>query len=493
MIEARIDPNFDSWRGAARKLLGAATHPDDILWTDGTGPAALPMFAGKMPAASPAAVCVPAGFIAIAKTVSLHRSPDRWALLYRALFRLARENPHLLEIETDEEVHRLREMEKHVRRDLHKMHAFVRFRRIEQPDGCEQFVAFHRPDHLILPAAGPWFARRFAIMHWTIFTPDASVAWDTRSLHFGPGAPASVITQEDELEELWKTYYASIFNPARVKIAAMKKEMPVRHWRTLPETQIIDDLLHNASNRVEEMVRKSTPRKNPDGSMPAKSAAEFIPEPANRSLPALTAAARGCKGCALYCHATQTVFGQGPGSAALMLVGEQPGDQEDLTGQPFMGPAGQLLDEVLGQVGIDRAQCYVTNAVKHFKFERRGTRRIHAKPSAREVVACKPWLEAEVQTLKPRMILALGATAAQSMLGPAFRITQNRGQVLHNTPWAPWFMATFHPSALLRIPDAKLREQSLQQFTEDLQKAADQLHGGPQATGLDPRADAIGR
>jgi DNA polymerase len=203
-------------------------------------------------------------------------------------------------------------------------------------------------------------------------------------------------------------------------------------------------------------------------------AARFVP--ASRSLPMLQKAAASCQGCDLYCNATQTVFGQGPSDAIAMFVGEQPGDQEDLAGQPFVGPAGKLLDEVLRDVGIDRSLCYVTNAVKHFKFEQRGHRRIHAKPSAREMSACKPWLLAEIETIKPRMIIALGATAAQTMLGPEFRITRRRGEIITNSSLVPWFMATLHPSALLRIPDPLLREQSQRQFVEDLKNAAEEIH-----------------
>jgi uracil-DNA glycosylase len=198
----------------------------------------------------------------------------------------------------------------------------------------------------------------------------------------------------------------------------------------------------------------------------AQSAAEFVP--AKLGLPALAKAAAKCQGCRLYCNATQTVFGQGPAGAFCMFVGEQPGDQEDLAGKPFVGPSGLLLNQVLEQVGIPRDEVYVTNAVKHFKFEPRGKRRIHSKPSAREVAACRPWLEAEIKTVGPKMIVCLGATAAQSLLGSAFRLTQHRGEVQKDTPWAPWVLATVHPSSLLRIPDQAARREAREQFADDL-------------------------
>ena len=161
-----------------------------------------------------------------------------------------------------------------------------------------------------------------------------------------------------------------------------------------------------------------------------------------------------------------------------MFVGEQPGDQEDRAGKPFVGPAGKLLDDAMQEAGIPRDEVYVTNAVKHFKLEPRGTRRIHAKPSAREVGACRPWLEAEIETVKPEMIVCLGATAAQSLLGPAFRVTQHRGEPITDTKWAPWVMATVHPSALLRVPDPAMRESSYAQFLDDLKVVAKQIKSG---------------
>jgi uracil-DNA glycosylase family protein len=202
------------------------------------------------------------------------------------------------------------------------------------------------------------------------------------------------------------------------------------------------------------------------------SAADFLPT--RITLPQLREAATKCRGCDLYCNATQVVFGAGPAHALAMFVGEQPGDQEDRAGKPFVGPSGQLLDEALQAAQIPRDEVYVTNAVKHFKFEQRGTRRIHSKPSAREVKACRPWLEAEIQVVKPQMIVCLGATAAQSLMGSAFRITQHRGEIL-KTDWAPWLLATNHPSAIIRMPDAEMRRQAREQFFHDMNVVAKQL------------------
>ena len=190
--------------------------------------------------------------------------------------------------------------------------------------------------------------------------------------------------------------------------------------------------------------------------------------PAERSLESLRQAAASCRGCDLYLTGTQTVFGEGRRQAEVMFVGEQPGDQEDRAGHPFVGPAGHVLDEALEEVGIDRATVYVTNAVKHFKWVARGRRRIHSSPNAREVRACRPWLENELAEVKPRVVVVLGATAAQALLGPAFRVTQQRGKALEGTGVARYVVATVHPSSILRMPDDATRQASRAAFVDDL-------------------------
>ena len=197
-------------------------------------------------------------------------------------------------------------------------------------------------------------------------------------------------------------------------------------------------------------------------------AAAFLPE--SRSLNRLRQAADGCRGCPLYKNATQTVFGEGKSDARLMLVGETPGDQEDLAGHPFVGPAGRLLDEALEAVGIERKDGYVTNAVKHFKWEPRGKRRLHKKPSAREAAACRPWFLAELEAVEPRTIVCLGATAAQALLGREFRLTRDHGKP-QSSDYAPWIVATYHPSAVLRAPTPEDRSKLKQALVADLKAA----------------------
>ena len=202
------------------------------------------------------------------------------------------------------------------------------------------------------------------------------------------------------------------------------------------------------------------------------SAAEYLPK--HPTLSALRDEVQRCHGCDLYRYATQAVFGEGPRSARIVLIGEQPGDEEDRQGHPFVGPSGRLLNKALEEAGIQRSDVYVTNAVKHFKFEERGKRRIHKKPRVSEVKACQPWLLAEISLLKPQVIVCLGATAAQALLGPKFRLTKERGKFVEH-PWGPRVTATIHPSVVLRAPDAEQRDQEYREFVDDLKRVRNML------------------
>jgi uracil-DNA glycosylase family protein len=204
------------------------------------------------------------------------------------------------------------------------------------------------------------------------------------------------------------------------------------------------------------------------------SAVAFLP--ARKSLTSMREAVRGCRGCPLYQHATQAVFGEGARTARLLLVGEQPGNDEDLAGRPFVGPAGRVLDEALAEAGIDRGDAYVTNVVKHFAWTPKGKRRMHRKPNAREIAACLPWLEHEIELLKPKVLVCLGATAAQALFGPSFRVTRDRGQLVE-TPLAPRALATVHPSSILRAPSDADRRKAMKDFTRDLEVVASLLDG----------------
>ncbi|MDQ6699363.1 MAG: UdgX family uracil-DNA binding protein [Acidobacteriota bacterium] len=469
--------SYQDWRDKARIYLRNRVSPGQLMWRDAHDDqtALEGLFdTASRPAAAGPAPRVPKKFIELAGAVACFRDPERWNLLYRVVYRLTHGAPHLLEIEVDDDIRKLLLMAKSVGRDIHKMTAFVRFRRIER-DGAEEFVAWHRPDHLIVDRAAPFFVRRFGSMRWAILTPDRSAYFDTEQLRFGPGLPRSEAPQADVLEDLWRAYYASMFNPARVKVKAMKAEMPIRHWATLPEAQLIPDLLGAADRRVTHMSEKQP-----------TSARLFIPPDAE--IDELRSAASQCRACRLCEQATQTVFGEGPANARVMMVGEQPGDHEDLQGRPFVGPAGQLLDRALRDAEIDRAALYMTNAVKHFKFHRDGKRRIHEKPRGVEIAACKPWLDAEISAVRPELLVCLGSTAAQSLIGRDFQVTRERG-VFFPRASGQTLLATIHPSAILRMPDAARKEDEYRQFVEDLKSVkqrmttSQRLPSGPQIPG----------
>ena len=462
-----IEPTFDAWREAVRPLLSAGTPPEAVDLADSANGGMEALFANvpAEPAAHVKAVHVPRSFMERAKVVACHRSAERWNLLYRVLFRLQSDRS-LLKLEIDEDVAQFRHLENQVRRDLHKMHAFVRFRKIADKSG-DHFVARYEPAHHVLALAAPFFAERFAVMQWTILTPDASVRWDAvgKELVFGPGVPRERAPQNDDFEELWRTYYSSIFNPARTNMNAMRSEMPVRYWKNLPELQCLPKLLSEADWRVATMLARQ----------PKLTAASFLPQ--ERSLPVLQQAIHTCEGCDLYRCTTQPVFGRGPATARLMMVGEQPGDEEDRAGEPFIGPAGRLLNTLLGEAGIDRSAVYVTNAVKHFKFTERGKRRLHENPRASEIFACRPWLLAELEAVRPELVVCLGATASKSLFGPNFGLMRDRGKLL-SSPYADRVIATLHPSAILRATDPERGSQIRSMLLSDLKLASSTI-GSP--------------
>ncbi|QSQ25770.1 UdgX family uracil-DNA binding protein [Pyxidicoccus parkwayensis] len=416
-MRVSVEPDLASFRAVARGLLARGAPPERVLFEEASAARGeLPPLEAPVTelGLSQPVLAVPRDFLGLAEKVACHRDPEKWALLYRVLWRLTHGERGLLSLARDADVHRLRMMERAVRRDAHAMTAFVRFRRVRR-EGMEHFIAWHRPDHLIVRHVAPFFVRRFPSLRWSIFTPDACVHWDLKRLTFETGVPRSEAPVEDPLESLSGVVSAS--------------RAPLSEQRELSE---------------------------------------------------LAEAVRACKVCPLHVHATHGVVGEGPVGAPLMLVGEQPGDLEDREGRPFVGPVGRLLEEVLGRAGLKRSELYVTNAVKHSGWAEGegGKRRPH--PSRTEVLACRGWLEAEVAAVRPKLIVALGATAAQVFLGPGFRIHLSRGQVFE-TPWAEGWMATFHPSALLRMSDPRKRAEARIHFEADLRSAVEWLRrsGGP--------------
>ena len=374
----------------------------------------------------------------------------------------------------DPDVHRASRLAQSVRRDMHKMRAFLRFREVQAPEGM-RYVGWFEPEHYIVEANAGFFARRFATMAWSILTPHRSIHWDLEAVTFGPGASPYDVPHDDALEEYWRAYFSAIFNPARLKLGAMLSEMPRKYWRNLPEAAAIPDLIRSALPATEAMLEQDTQDMGRSAKIPlgpVRVAAARAGTGANDTRLARAAhESEECRRCDLWQHATQTVFGEGPQDARIMFVGEQPGDQEDLAGRPFVGPAGQILDRALEEAGVDRRTVYVTNAVKHFKFVPRGKRRIHAKPDTVEIVACKHWLDIERDTIHPELIVLLGATAARAVLGRTVTISRERGERIPLDAHAS-ALVTVHPSFLLRLPDEDSKHREYRAFVADLRKAA---------------------
>ena len=459
--------DWGGWREAARSLALSHTRPEDVVWGV-HAPSDLFADVDDAPAPRPQGTfSVSRGLVSLAETVIQAREPERFALLYRLIWRAHGGERHLLEQVTDPDVNRANRMAQAVRRDTHKMRAFVRFREVLER-GATRYVAWFEPSHYIVEANAAFFVRRFATMTWSILTPYRSAHWNGVETSFGPGASPADVPDDDRLADYWRTYFSSIFNPARLKVSAMTSEMPRKYWKNLPEAAAIPELIRAAQGRVEAMVE--TPVISPPRPTNRFAAAATGPSRPDSGLARAGAEARQCRRCHLWEPATQTVFGEGPPDAPLMIIGEQPGDQEDLAGRPFVGPAGQLLDRALAEAGIDRGAVYVTNAVKHFKFEPRGKRRIHAKPDAGEIVACKFWLDIERAELAPKVTLMMGASAARAVLGRAVTIGRER---LRPIPLANSVgFVTVHPSYLLRLPDEDAKAREYVSFVADLRAAA---------------------
>ena len=499
------DIDWPGFRSEARALLARQVPPEEVVWhtrATAEGDLFAALEAPRAQGVASASAIVPPAFVRLCETVVLHQDPGRFGLLYRLLWRLVHE-PGLRHDTIDADRVRAQHMAQAVRRDMHKMKAFVRFRPLVQGEGeVPLHVAWFEPEHHIVEAVAPFFVRRFTQMRWAILTPERSVEWHPGAaqdavlaaaeslaggrLEFGPGARAEDAPPPDAGEALWLTYYANIFNPARLKLAMMQKEMPRRYWHNLPEAELIAPLAAEAMARSGRMIdapatrpaRRIVPIERTadsplfeQGFEENRMAASHppLPEDPEAALAQLRRATDRCRECPIGEHATQSVFGEGPPGATLMVVGEQPGDQEDLRGRPFVGPAGQLFDRAIGELGWPRDALYVTNAVKHFKFELRGKRRIHKTPTQREAAACLHWLESEMAQVRPQAVLALGATAARAVLGRAVAVMSERGR-WHTGPRGERVLVTLHPSALLRGDPAQ-RDEAYAAWLDDLSKA----------------------
>lgn len=456
MRTIEIDGEFDDFRQKARSLARERVHPREVTWREpkGEGPTLSMFSSADFTDASfaksenrahelQADVRVTPEFMRLAEAVAHSSAPGKWDLLYRLLWRLTFENKRLLEIMTDDDVKEALDIQKKIKREIHKIHAFVRFERVDDPEepAGERYLAWIKTDHPCLKLAAPFFQRRFGDRSFSIFTPFESAHWNRKDLTFDSGV-ASAPHRGESMDDLWKSYYKSSYNPARINISMMKKELPVRYWNALPEAEIIRDLIQQTPELLRKMAKNQNVRAEP---------------PNTNDLGTLAKALKSCQACPLFESATHAVMGEGPAQARVMIIGEQPGDHEDLAGRPFVGPAGQLLDRVMNGIGLLRENVYVTNAVKHFKWKpvAGSKERLHQRASGSEMHACKPWLEREVEALRPDVIVCLGATAAQTIFGRVVKISDFKDQVIKDNPYAPTVLVSYHPSAILRAVDKK--------------------------------------
>lgn len=480
---------FAAWREAARELLVHGIPPESITWgaphmddllaggdlfTSAPPPAEPPHHSSTPPPdAQPSRQPphIPRALMDMLQAAACCRVPDRWAFLYRVVWRW-QQGDHAVQSPADEDGARLHAMVKAVHREEHDMHAYIRFRERPADAGPPRFVAWYEPRHDVLPQVAEHFVSRMGKVSWMIATPDASVLWDGHTLHNTGPLVGRAEDLDDTGEALWLTYYRSVFNPARLNTDVMRQHIPSHRWKHLPEGKIVPQMVSEASLGARKVGQLQSVGQRKGTTIP------IAPEDAQpeRQQPSKL---DECRRCELYQFATQAVPGAGPKHARIMLLGEQPGDQEDLAGEPFVGPAGKLLDRVCEAAGVDRKTVYVTNAVKHFKWEPRGKRRLHKTPVQREIEACHYWLDKELASVKPTVIVALGATALKSILGTANVTLKNSlGKPLRHD--GRWVVTTYHPSYVLRVPGEDAKHEAFAVMVQALKLAHDLLRRQPE-------------
>ena len=459
----RLAQSFDEWRAAARELIALKVPPANVAWL--AQPDGGDLFSSPPEATATDApmLRLPRQLVELLQAAACFSAPDRWAFLYQVLWRWQL-GQHDVVSPADADGARLHAMVKAVHREEHDMHAYVRFRERDEAQGAPRFVAWYEPVHEVLPQVARHFARRMGSISWMIATPGASMLWDGATLHAGPALLRGAADIDDAGEALWLTYYRSIFNPARVNADLLHSHIPARFWKNLPEGAIVPAMLSGAANGER--------RTGQTASVGQRQGAAMIQINSERAQPARATATTldQCRRCELWKSATQAVPGIGPHTARIMLVGEQPGDQEDLAGLPFVGPAGALLDQAMQEAGMARDSIYLTNAVKHFKWEPRGKRRLHKTPAQREILACHGWLEEEIERGKPQVIVALGSTALKAVLQDgAASMTPLIGTPIEHD--GRWVVTVYHPSYVLRARDEKSRRQAYAAIVDGLRQA----------------------
>lgn len=462
-----IEPSFAVWRRAARALLRQGVEPSQVEWVESEGEAgaqdalvtesafAIPDHSGTEiadAAAVPATPAIPRELLAWLKTAACFRAPDRWALLYRVLWRWTRGERNVLDLD-DPDGALLDQRIRTVERETEDLLILTLFRRRDPSMEPPEFVGWYEPNHDLLEHVAERFAERMGDSTWMLATPHGSVFWNGMLLRIGrplmteceqaaPALAANAMTGEAitsaPTEALWLAYYSSAFN-------AQPAPVPLRYWRTPPAGPPLPARLARERSRLG-----------------AQSAAVTVPPMPPVEYSAVTPPLREptgplatCRRCALWRNAKQAVAGAGPAPAAIMVIGEQPGEDENQHGEPFTGPAGQLLDIVLARAGLKREALYLTYAVKHYKWETFDQQRIHRTPVWRELEACQYWLEKELAQIAPRVIVALGATALQTLTGTHINLSEYLGQTIAHS--GRLIVPTWHPSYALGMADATLR------------------------------------
>jgi probable DNA metabolism protein len=420
--------DWEGWRAATRRMAVAGVPPEELTWTIGHASAE-----PDEPPATGDGFRVSRALVDLAAVVIQAREPERFGLLYSLVWRTnAGEKP--LEDPDDADVRWACALAHSVRAETHRMRAHLRFMPLE-----DRLLGWYAPAHFVLEPTARLLARQFPKSVFSILTPDGSAHWDGGEPRFGPGARN--IGDDDTLRAWWDAHRAALLRDT---------------WggSNLPEAEAFD--------------------KNPRSIDLPPIGPVVLPPVVGPDLAATQLEAATCQRCDLHRHATQTVFGEGPANARALFVGEQPGDQEDTIGRPFVGPAGQLLDRAMEEASLDRRGIYITNSVKHFKFTQRGRRRIHQTPDVAEIQACSFWLDVERKHLEPRLLVIMGASAARAVLRRAVTVTRERGRVFA-MPNGQMAFITVHPSYLLRIPDEAGKAREYAAFVRDIAAVRDWL------------------
>lgn len=483
MRSVHIRNGFNDWRQQSRQLLAEGIAPHLIVWLDARD--AIDLFAEldaqHTPSMSAARFTIPRELPALLEQAARYRDPDRWALLYRVLWRVARGDRSAM-LAGDLDGAELQRRVRQVRREAHHMEAFLRFKERPQQHAAPRFVAWHEPAHDVLDLVTDHFTARLGRASWLIATPDMAALSEGGHVAFHSPCPPELeqLARQtvDAEDSLWQAYYRSTFNPARVNAELTRQHMPARFWKNLPEGALIARLATEA--------RLARPRESQVLDAAAQPG-QTVRVCADRAQPVRPQETRleACRGCSLWRHATCAVAGEGPRPARLMLIGEQPGDQEDLAGKPFIGPAGQLLDGQLDIAGLEREALFMTNAVKHFKWQAGSgfpVVRRHRSPDPVEIAACRPWLTQELDEVRPEVVVTLGRTALASLLGVndprQLRLGDfTEGAFRHENRWV---LAAPHPAAILRAR-GPMRDQLFEALRRALAEARSLGEGdGPQ-------------